>query len=243
MDARSAILCGMLTCFAAQSAAAQLATRSSPALSIPATAHEMPVDCKAAVYRFLPGEFNFCLATRYSQQRRYRSEREMLKLSAAWGKKPAQYALGITYFNGEHVPADRPLGLAWLALAAERRDNKYQAKLNSAYGHATPAERERAVTLLRQMKPKYGDAFAARRAQRHFDREIHGLDWGEVYGAHLCIAGITGGVINEANPADSVCPPIGAVVHTLQAMGDRYFEGWQGHVTVGPLQPTPADGN
>lgn len=237
MDARSVILCGMLACLAAPSAIAQLATRA-PSSAAPTRGPEASAECIAAIYRFLPGEFNFCLASRYSQQRRYRSSREMLKLSAAWGKKSAQYALGITYFNGEHVPIDHSLGLAWLALAAERHDSKYQATLNSAYDHAAPAERERAVILLRQMKPKYGDAFAARRAQRHFDREIHGLDWSEVYGAHLCIAGITGGVINEANPADSICPPIGTVVHALQTMGDRYFEGWQGHVTVGPLQPS-----
>ncbi|MEY2168441.1 MULTISPECIES: hypothetical protein [unclassified Rhodanobacter] len=214
-------------------------------LPVPATggtSKEASIECNDSLYRFLPGEVNFCLAARERQRNNAVGTLEMLKLAAGWGSKKAQYALGLMYFNGELVTANRPLGLAWLGLAAERGDRVYGAVFASAYGKATTTERQQAQTRYASLLPVYADAVAARRAQRRFDREMHELSRFEPYPSDLCIAGIAGiagGVaIDQGNP---VCPSSSVAVTRLNRIGDMYFEGWVGHVSVGALQPVRND--
>lgn len=200
---------------------------------------EAPIQCNDALYRFLPGEVNFCLAARQRQRNDAIGTLELLKLAAGWGSKKAQYALGLMYFNGELVPVNRPLGLAWLGLAAERGDRVYSAVFASAYGKATAIERQQAQARYAALLPVYADAVAARRAQRRFDREMHQLTRFEPYPSGLCIAGITGGAfVDQNNP---VCPSSPVAITELNRIGDLYFEGWVGHVSVGALQPVPND--
>jgi hypothetical protein len=235
------VVFGVAAFLATQAAVAHLPASPRPDSAVADGVGEIPLTCNDAIYRFLPGEFNFCLAGRYFAQQRFRSAMEMLELAASWGKKPAQFALGLMYFNGQQVTADRPRGLAWLALAAERQRPRYLQVVKSAYEKATPAERRRAATLLAQLKPVYGDAVAARRAQRHFERAMRDLRRDEVYNANVCIAGLTGGAIDMVDPFNSICPPVISVVRTLDGLADSYFSGWQGHVTVGPAQTVPPE--
>lgn len=211
-------------------------------LPVPATggaSKEALIQCNDSLYRFLPGVVNFCLAARERQRNNAVGTLEMLKLAAGWGSKKAQYALGLMYFNGELVAANRPLGLAWLGLAAERGDRVYGAVFASAYGKATTTERQQAQTRYAALLPVYADAVAARRAQRRFDREMHELTRFEPYPSELCIAGIAGGVaIDQDNP---VCPSSSVAVTRLNRISDMYFEGWVGHVSVGALQPVRND--
>ena len=212
--------------------AAAAVAQTTPA-SLPAPTSDKPIKCVDAMYRFLPGETNFCIAARDVQLGRYASALEMLQLAAGWGNKKAQYVLGVMYFNGEHVAADRSLGLAWLALAAERHDPTYEAVLVSAHGKATRVERQRASAQLAVMRPRYADATAARRAERHFDRGMRELTRDAVYGGSVCIDGLNGGHVDMKNP---VCPSIASAVEQIQTAAAAYFDGWYGQVVVGPLQ-------
>lgn len=218
-------------------AAAPLSAEPLPVAAPVHASTEAPVECNDSLYRFLPGEVNFCLAVRERQRNNVAGTLEMLKLAAGWGNKKAQYALGLMYFNGEQVAPNRPLGLAWLGLAAERGDATYAAVLASAYGKATPLERQQAQARYAALLPTYADAIAARRAQRRFDREMHELTRQEPYPSQVCIAGLTGGYTGQV----PVCPSASAAVALLNRFGDAYFEGWTGHVTVGAPQPVRAD--
>jgi hypothetical protein len=210
-------------------------TQPVPASSVPAQV-KAPIFCPDAIYRFLPGEFNLCVAARDVQRGRYSSATEMLELAAKWGSKRAQYTLGLMNFKGDHVAVNRPLGLAWLSLAAERRKATYVAVLISAYDKSTPAERRRAVELLSAMRPVYTDAVAARRAQQHFERAMHDLEKYEPYPTNICISGLTGGFM-DPNAVQAKCPSMELAVNLLHRVGDAYFDGWVGHVTVGTLKP------
>jgi len=86
--------------------------------------------------------------------------------------KDAQYNLGITYFKGEGARADRPRGLAWLALAAERKDAAFSESLAAAWDESTPAEREQANAIWLRLREHYADAVALPMARRRFDAEM-----------------------------------------------------------------------
>lgn len=90
---------------------------------------------------------------------------DMYRVSASWGYKPAQYNLGVMYFNGDGVPVDKPLGLAWLALAAERNEKPFVTARDSAYRDIDAGQFQRANELWRDMRKDYGDAVALKRAK------------------------------------------------------------------------------
>lgn len=64
---------------------------------MPATGNpskEASLQCNDSLYRFPPGEVNFCLAARERQRNNAIGTLEMLKLAAGRGSKKAQYAPG-----------------------------------------------------------------------------------------------------------------------------------------------------
>jgi hypothetical protein len=89
----------------------------------------------------------------------------MLKVAASWGYKPAEYNLGVMYFQGDGVPADRSLGAAWLVLAAEGGDPRYVAARDWAITSLSKTEFTRTDELWGQLKKTYGDEVALRRAK------------------------------------------------------------------------------
>lgn len=90
---------------------------------------------------------------------------KLLELAAGWGNKNAQYTLGLIYYNGHHVAANRALGLAWLELADERaNDAQIGEVLRAASRSATAAERQQAQQLFARMQGTYADKVAAARA-------------------------------------------------------------------------------
>lgn len=204
-----------------------------------ATDDAKPPQCNEAIFRFLPGEFNFCLAGIDLYRGNYTGAVEMLKLAAGWGSKKAQYVLGVVYFRGDSIPSDHALGLAWLALAAERNDPTYLAVLASAHAKSTLAEQRRAGELLATMRPRYADAVAAKRAQRRFDRMMRELTYFEPFDVSVCIEGLTGGLVPQ-KPADQFtsasCPSPTFAAMRLHQISDVYFDGWAGHVSVGEIQ-------
>ncbi|WP_430389959.1 hypothetical protein [Dyella sp. 20L07] len=193
--------------------------------------------CVPIMARLIPGEYHYCVALHDWQHGRNRSGLEEAEYSAEWGEKRAQYELGVDYFDGRRgTKVDHALGLAWLTLAAERKDPQFLSILASARTQATPEERQRAAMLVAQMQERYGDAHAVDRAERHYRTELWDIRdhiWDVLRS-------------NPVDPWDSKIAieidGLGQVqpmlaLRTLQHVGDTYFKGWGGHVTVGPLVP------
>jgi hypothetical protein len=211
---------------------------SDPQVSSLDMAANMP--CPPGLERFVPGVYYYCVGARDLARHQDDRGREMLELAAAWGSKPAQLTLGVGYFKGDAMPLNRPLGLAWLGLAAERRDPAYVAIFKSAWDKASPDEQARAQSLWQDMRPKYGDDHAAHRAERRYRRERWELVRNEIYDVHTCIAGLT---VTQVVPSEGVGGPdcvgsmsLNLVAKKIDVYADSLFEGWSGHVSVGQLQ-------
>ncbi len=212
--------------------------------------------CPRGLERFLPGSYYYCVGVRDMARGNNARSREMLRIAAGWGNKSAQFLLGVGYFKGDVEPLNRPLGLAWMGLASERRDPTYAAIFSSAWKKATPQEQARAQELWRSMLPTYGDAHAARRADLRFKHERDALLVRENVGQQTCIFGMNTGNMSAAVPEFtqnnnmSACSgaelPVELVAKKLDVYAEQLFDGWAGHVTVGPLKivsPSPTSGN
>lgn len=226
---------------AAMSIAIRPAAAASPAPpDTPAQAGtEKIVYCLQGLESFFPGDYYACRAAYHLQRKHYGQFLEMLRESAHWANKNAQYELGLVYFNGDipGIPMNRPLGLAWLALAAERKKPDFQQAYTTAYLRSSPQERAAAGDLWKAMLPKYGDKVAAPRAIRRYNRAMGPLYATAESGGITYISGFT------PFPQSAF-----SVVKSLQDRADRDFDDLQGTVTVGVLkplddatQPAPAD--
>lgn len=195
--------------------------------------------CPGGLERFLPGDYYFCSAARNYWSGNEGLAREGLKDAARWASKPAQYALGVMYFNGDHAVKNRPLGLAWLAIAAERHDPSYEPTFISAYQQVTPEELAQANAYWKDLKTTYADDVAAPRAERRFDREYQQIAWAVNFGGSIFVDGVTlpygfgGGT--EATPLQSGFS-LGRMLQTQKAM---YFYGYASHVFVGDAELVP----
>ena len=128
--------------------------------------------CAEGAERYLPGDYYFCTANKALQAGNPRKARAMYEESAAWGDKRAMFNLGLLHLRGDGVRKDEPLGLAWLALAAERpTDTLHREVLAGAWKSASPDTRAAADALWNGMKAKYADSVALARAKAHYDRE------------------------------------------------------------------------
>ena len=193
--------------------------------------------CPTSIERSLPGIYYFCEASRDYWLGKQDMAVINLRDSARWGNKAAQYALGISYFNGQRVPQDRALGLAWLALASERHDQRYEPSFVSAYRLASADERARADVLWQQMKRDYADDVAAQKAKIRFERETRDMSYALNFGGSLYLAGF--GMANMGYSPDPDMVSQGNRNPTLFGMAANYFYGWKDHVTVGDLQLVP----
>lgn len=90
----------------------------------------------------------------------------MLKLSAYWAYAPAAYNLGVIYFQGEGgVPVNRPMGTAWMFIAAERGAQDYVDARHMMVSSLGYDERTKASELLQGLQEKYGEKMSMRRAK------------------------------------------------------------------------------
>jgi hypothetical protein len=197
--------------------------------------------CSQTLYQFLPGDVNYCLARQRWFEGRYEEAEEMLALSASWGSKPAQYALGVAYFNGDKLARNRPVGLAWLALAAERRQSTYLGTFRWAYENSSPAERDAAQVEFAELRLRYRDDIAAVRADRRFRRALATLKGNEAYNRNVCIRGLNADATQTSNVTDISCPTTTWAVRKLEKRADAYFSEWKGRVEVGRPQTVPED--
>ncbi|MGH8232620.1 MAG: tetratricopeptide repeat protein [Rhodanobacteraceae bacterium] len=89
----------------------------------------------------------------------------MLKVAASWAYEPADYNLGVMYFQGDHVAENRSLGTAWMFIAAERGAQTYVDARHMMVTSLDYAERTQALAYYQQLQKKYGDKLAMRRAR------------------------------------------------------------------------------
>lgn len=73
-----------------------------------------------------PGDYYFCSGNQALQRGETRKALEHYETAASWGDKRAMFNMGLIHFRGMGVPVDQPLGIAWLALAAEREENQME---------------------------------------------------------------------------------------------------------------------
>lgn len=195
--------------------------------------------CPGGLERFLPGDYYFCSAARNYWSGHDGLARESLKNAARWASKPAQYALGVMYFNGDHAEKNRPLGLAWLALAAERHDPSYEPTFISAYKQVTPDELAQADAYWKELKTTYADSVAAPRAEHRFDREYQQIAWAANFGGSVFIDGVT---VPYGNSGFANAAPLQSgfsLGRMLQTQKAEYFYGYDSHVFVGDAELVP----
>lgn len=89
----------------------------------------------------------------------------MLKLAAHWAYEPAAYNLGVMYFQGEGVKANRPLGTAWMFIAAENGSPDYVSARHMMVINLDYSERTQALQDYRRLQEQFGHGAAMRRAK------------------------------------------------------------------------------
>lgn len=179
--------------------------------------------CAQGLERFLPGDYYFCAAARDMGQGHDSLSRARLHDAAHWASKPAQYVLGLMYYHGDVASMNRPLGIAWLALAAERHDRQFESAFAEAYASASPDERTQANNYWVAMREEYSDRVAGRRAKRRFQSEMNSVTAMAANGGSVEITGM--------GPVEQF-----AFLRTMNDKGDEFFRGLDGTVTVGEGQ-------
>lgn len=184
--------------------------------------------CPDGLERLLPGDYYACRARYHLQRNNPRQAVSMLEHASYWANKDAQHSLGLAYSQGDlpGTPVDKPLGLAWLALAAERKSRGYMLDYSRARANCSEEEIAQANQLYLQLLPKYGDRVAGRRAMRRFNHEVAQIDVATNHGGTAYISGFT------AIPQAAL-----TLSKQLHEKADDYFEGLHGTVTVGALAP------
>jgi hypothetical protein len=177
--------------------------------------------------RFLPGLYYFHKGCDYYRRGDASAAIDMWQLAASWAVKDAQYDLGIAYFRGRGVAIDKPRGLAWLALAAERKDAEFERSLAAAWDDATAEDHARANEIWRGLRGKYGDATALVRAEHRYKNEIDNITGSRV--------GMPGHVQIWTNSSAGFID-VATYKASIQALADRNFGTLPtGTVDVGPL--------
>ncbi|HYG06335.1 MAG TPA: sel1 repeat family protein [Stenotrophomonas sp.] len=97
--------------------------------------------------------------------------RKHYQLAARYADKPSQARLGEMYWEGQGGASDRVMGFLWMALAAERNYDAFQARKMDYWNQLTPDERKRAAALDQKMLGEYGDAVAKPRQAKVMRRE------------------------------------------------------------------------
>lgn len=149
---------------------------TSPAIAQQAGTHFADIEriaCVDAFSEILPGDHNFCLANKALQKGSVKQALSHYKSAAAWGDKRSMFNMGLLLVRGDGVERDVPLGLAWLALAAERKKDALQRETLASYWKAASTdERDAANVLWNDLKHTYADGVALKRANIRFDREM-----------------------------------------------------------------------
>jgi TPR repeat protein len=218
-------------------AAAQEPAPAGSSGYVPSDKDLAAANCVIGEERFLPGDYYYCLGGMTYGQHNYGESNRFFTTAASWASKPAQYVLGVMALNGDHQPKNRALALAWFTLASERPDSRFKAAYDEVYKASSQSERRAADVLLQKMRPIYGDATAAVRAEKRYADGMAMLNRLNNGGNLYCIEGMSTLANQNADP--SRCVPTQQVVKTVDRAAVNVFEGWAGHVTVGDVQQVP----
>ena len=182
--------------------------------------------CAAPMEQFLPGDFYACRALVAMKTQHPEKAMKMLDQAASWANKNAQRLLGQVYFYGDStgIKPNRPLGLAWLALAAERKDPAIVSDYEKARAQSTTDDANKAYKLYLPLKAKYGDAVAGKRATEQYEKRMRMLE--------VASAGSNHEIIYDMGQSGMQMKPLLA---GLKQRATEDFEGLEGHVTVGSL--------
>lgn len=225
----------------AAAAAAVQAQAQAQDDDVPTDAELANTECAIGEERFLPGDYYYCLGKQTYGNHRYTYSQKFFTTAASWASKPAQYVLGIMALNGDHQPVNRPLALAWLALASERPNSEYRQAYESLHKAASADERKASEELLVTMRKTYADSTAAVRAEQRYAAGMAELARIGNNGGKYCMAGM--GTMAQPITDPTQCPTAQSVGKVVDTAAATLFDGWIGHVQVGPLQQVgaPAD--
>jgi hypothetical protein len=226
----------MESCATLRRAAMIVALSGCAVCALPAGLRAQPDDrigIQEEESRFLPGIYFFHKGCEYYKRGQPAAAMQAWQIAASWAMKGAQYDLGIVYFRGLDVAMDRPRGIAWLALAAERKDEGFEASLAAAWDQATPEEHDQANAIWRDLKKYYGDASALPRAERRYKLEVDNITGSRVgMPGHVTVWTPTAGLID-----------VELLKSDMRHRADINFGKLpSGTVNVGPLEPVVEDG-
>jgi hypothetical protein len=151
-----------------------------------------------------PGEYYFQLGVNAFYKKDYAHAIEMYKVAASWAYKPAEFNLGLIYFQGLGVPADRPRGAAWMSLAAERsRGGEAVRARDLMLGKLDKSESQRAFAIWQELKPTYGDEVALARAKTRWAQVKSSMTGSRVGdgAVHLLVGGNSDHAVSEGAPS------------------------------------------
>lgn len=114
---------------------------------------------------------------------RYAVALSAFQRAAEYGDKPAQAMIAEMYWTGTGVKADRPIGYAWMDLAAERLYANFLILREKYWEQLTPAEREEALRRGAGLLAKYGDDVAKPRLNDVLTRQRRSMTGGRTGGA------------------------------------------------------------
>ncbi len=205
-----------------------------------------------------PGVKFFTLAVQAVRQGDDAHAVDMYKVAASWAYKPAEYNLGVMYFRGQGVPANRALGAAWMVLAAERGDPPYVSARDVMVTLLTKAQFEETDKLWGDLQKTYGDKVALRRAKAQWawvkthqtGTRVGGaageLSVGVMDGGHTPVSLNTAGKPIKTTTTAAGLLQGGSIdgsiaYRQLQQSDDPYslmfLKNHKGTVTAGPLEP------
>lgn len=181
--------------------------------------------------RFLPGMYHYRKACELFAKGNAQAAIEQWTVAATWAVKEAQYDLGIVYFKGKEVTANRPLGLAWLAVAAERKDPAFSESLAAAWAESSAEEHRAANELFPSLLKQYGDDATLPKAMGHFNNELS-----QVTGSRVGMPGHVNVWTPEHGNLD-----VAVYRKELQKLSEQNFGSVpEGRVSIGEIQ-VPAE--
>jgi len=112
-----------------------------------------------------PGERYFQEGVRAFQKKEFKFAIQMYQVAASWAYKPAEFNLGVIYARGQGVPVDLPRAMAWMMLAAERKEPRYVDAVEAIRAALKPAQVAQTNAILADLNRTYADEVALRRAK------------------------------------------------------------------------------
>lgn len=198
--------------------------------------------CIIGMEKFLPADYYYCLAAQSYGEQHYGQARKYFSEAASWASKPAEYVLGVMALEGDHQAIDRPLALAWFALAAERHTARFEQAYQELRTQLSADELKKSAEQLQQLSPTYADSTAAQRAESRYRESMRSMQH-IAGGSAYCLDG----QLNAAKTAGpgsfatlsteaATCAPVEQVSAMIDKQAGQVFEDWGGHVVVGPLR-------